>query len=599
MERAVKNILIGLLLGLPVTTFSQLENPPLERSVSISFSGTSTQESLKLLEVPCHCSFAYQTNLVSATDHINRSYENKTVREILDDFFQLSLEYKQKGNYILLRPGKVVGEEETYITGYVFDVETGEKIAYASVYDTSAFKSAITDVYGHYTLAFSKSTGGTLEVRKEGYRDTSILWTRNNSQIIEIPLRRIAVQEQVNPTNSERSKMFKLNEKQKAQLQNIKDKLKGKVQFSVIPWVGTNGALEPVTTVDYSFNLFGGFNHSVRKLEVGTLFNLNWDTVQYAQLAGFVNMTGGYQRGAQLAGFVNLNNDDFKGFQAAGFTSITRGDFNGMQANGFVSTTGGDFQGLQAAGFLNYARSGSKAVQAAGFGNVMLRSMHGVQLAGFMNYAGDSSSGYQLAGYVNIAPKYYEGVQIAAWLNVANKIKGYQLGIINISDSIDGVPFGFFSFSRKGLHQLEISGNEVMFGNLAFRSGTNQFYNVFSIGSRFEKQLWSVGYGIGTSVRLNERNRLFFDLHSSAIAQGDAFQKSAALHKFTLNYQHAFTKKFALAIGPSYNVLVMQHPAEGVNQTFFNLAPYSFHDYNNAKNSVRMWVGGTLALRFF
>ena len=108
------------------------------------------------------------------------------------------------------------------------------------------------------------------------------------------------------------------------------------------------------------------------------------------------------------------------------------------------------------------------------------KNVKGLQLAGFMNLS-HNIKGLQGAGFLNKAHD-VEGIQVSGFLNRAKNVKGSQVAVINISDSCNGIPIGVFSFVKTGLHQLEISGDEIFKANVGFRTGVPEFYNIFNVG---------------------------------------------------------------------------------------------------------------------
>ncbi len=255
-------------------------------------------------------------------------------------------------------------------------------------------------------------------------------------------------------------------------------------QFSFVPFVGTNGRSSGDFINDYSFNLLGGYSAGTTKLELGGLFNINRGDMTGVQMAGWFNQVGGKVDGVQLAGLFNSNLDSVKGVQLAGVTNFTTGEVDG--------------------------------VQIAGVANFSPKNVTGVQLAGVMNFTAADLEGSQIAGVLNFTAGDVKGSQ-AGLVNFANKVKGFQLGLVNYSDSISGIPVGFLSFVRSGYHPVEISFNEVLPLNLAFRTGKREFYNIFFVGLRpeWDEQLtWSFGYGVGTSPLLGKKTFLNIELTS-------------------------------------------------------------------------------------
>ncbi len=367
--KQVYRALIALVMGVQV--LAQTETPPLERIISIELESESTREALRKIETAGGFNFAYQTSLINQSNQLTRSYSSKTTREILDDLFQGELVYREKGNYVLLKTSPVLKEQEVKLEGYVYNRITNEKIAYASLFDTVTLASAVSDPYGHYVLRMHAKESIRLTVKKAGFRDTSFVWNGQGNAVLNVGIAPLVVAKDsippVEPENKFRG--LKLSEEQLANIANFRESIRQKFQFSLVPGVGTNGRLSSVTKVDYSVNLLGGLNGGVRKAEVGALFNMVWDSVQYFQAAGVFNAVGGEQRGVQLAGVTNLNNASFNGVQAGGVYNLTRVNFKGAQLAGFMNNTLGSVNGVQAAGFWNHMGDSSVAGQFAGFGN--------------------------------------------------------------------------------------------------------------------------------------------------------------------------------------------------------------------------------------
>ena len=657
----VRNVISSLIIGFFALISWSQENknlPPLERSLNIKLERNTTKEALKIIEIQGGFSFAYKTTIIDSNQRFSRTYQNQTTREILDDIFQGQLSYQGKGNYIILRASPKLKELEVNVEGYVLDKVTGEKIPYATIYDTTSLTATISDEYGHFSLKLTNPSVIYLNVKKAGYLDTATRINKTGTELINFYLNPEVKKETVATTvdtanffeKVKNMKFLKPSPERKANISNFKEQLKTKAQVSFIPTLGTNGMLSSSTVVDYSFNVIGGFNGGVRKAEIGGMFNIDVDSVRHFQAAGFLNAVGGYQSGVQLSGFSNFNNDAFKGVQSAGFINTVRKDFEGVQAAGFGNLTLGKFEGvqaagfynikgdsgkvvqlsgfsnysgknttgIQAAGFVNYAAKNFRGTQVAGFVNYAGKEFNGPQLAGFVNYAGNNfrgtqvagfvnyagveSRGPQLAGFVNFARKDFTGVQISGFLNVAKNIKGVQLGFININDTISGVPIGFFSFSKKGLHQLEISSNEFLPYQLAFKTGTKRFYNSF-IGAMRTTQnanpIWSFGYGIGTSLDLSPRSSIFFDLQTYSLHK-ETFSETNSLNKLIVSYQFQWKKKLAIAVGPSFNVYVVQDASSQSGTEFRAIAPYQFYDKTfSSDTNVQMWVGGHVSIRIF
>lgn len=600
-------LVLGLLLVLCQTALGQSKLPPLEREVNLALTGQSSREALTMIQDNADVLFTFRSELVRSDDRLQRSYADKSVREVLDDLFQGRLIYVERGNYIALKAAPEQKPTQLISEGYVVDALTNKKIPYASVYDSTSLEAAVSDEYGYFFITLTKRENIELSASKYGYRDTSVILNAvgGTQNIYLVPTEESIDRTQDSVAFEEKVRkvpLIKLSEEQKATIENIRENFRKSAQVSLLPIIGTNGVMSPSTTVDYSFNVLGGLNGGVRVLEIGGIFNSVWDTVKYVQIAGVFNAVGGPQYGAQLAGVANLNGSSFEGAQIAGTINLTQGPFDGFQGAGIGNGVFGSFNGVQAGGIASYAGAESDVVQVNGIASYVSRDSRGAQISGISNVAEYNFKGTQIAGISNYARDGFMGSQIAGIVNVAGKMTGSQLGFININDSINGVPFGFISYSRKGLHQIELSANELTYANVAFKTGTNQFYNTFIGGVRFGEggnPMWGFGYGVGSSIKAGRKNRVFFDLQSVNHIRNN--QWGLALNnKLTISYQMQLAPKIALAFGPSANLFLIDNASNHDVQYFRGLAPYTFaQTVTNGGIEMQAWVGGHIALRLF
>jgi hypothetical protein len=407
------------------------------------------------------------------------------------------------------------------------------------------------------------------------------------------------------------------------------------VQISFLPFFGTNGTNAGKTINRVSINVLGGYSLGTNGFEVGAISNTNKGYMHGFQASGFANVVGGDVKGFQASGFANIVGDSLQGFQSAGFVNVVKGNVKGFQASGFVNVNGGKTDGFLASGFVNVNKGNTKGFQAAGFVNVLgdtttgatvagyinVAKYHkaglmaagainyayykgnGLQLSGLINYADTISRSAQIAGLINFNRRGSAKTQIAGLINYSKDVKGLQLAPFNFSDTVStGVPIGFFTFVRTGVHQIEISGDELGYLNLAFRTGTRQFHNIFTAGMvpvPSDSIKWSYGYGIGTSARLSKRINLDIDLTANQMSHGKYFNNLNMLNKLYVGIEYAITRKVKVAAGPVLNVFLVDTDAGAYDGYFKTLAPYTIynHKFDNGLH-LSGWVGGKVAFRF-
>lgn len=407
------------------------------------------------------------------------------------------------------------------------------------------------------------------------------------------------------------------------------------VQISFLPFFGTNGTNAGKTINRFSINVLAGHSLGTNGFEVGAIANTNKGFMRGFQASGFANVVGGNVKGFQASGFTNITGGSVQGFQSAGFVNVVKGNVKGFQASGFANVNGGKTDGFLASGFVNVNKGNTNGFQAAGFVNVLgdtttgasvagyinVSKVHkaglmaagainyanyksnGLQIAGLINYADTISRTAQLAGLINFNRKGSATTQIAGLINYSKDVKGLQLAPFNFADTVTtGVPIGFLTFVRTGVHQLELSFDELAFLNLSFRTGTRQFHNIFTAGMvpvPNDSIKWSFGYGIGTSARLSKRLNLDIDLTSNQISHGHYFNNLNMLNKLYVGGEYAITRKVKVAAGPVLNVFLVDSEASAYDGYFKNLAPYKMynHQFDNGLH-LSGWVGGKIAFRF-
>jgi len=597
----------------------------LERTITIAFDKEPLDLALRRIAREGGFTFSYNSALVDPSRLITMSFTDKTVREILDEIFKGTIQYKARNRYIILTkaPTSALKKDTHLYSGYVVDEATGQRLKNVSVYDPISLSSTITDSYGYFEIKIDKPSADViLAVNKVNYTDTLVAVSDKNG-LLRIPIH-VNKEKMKVLADSVRGKVKRFWETkilQSINTANVSDTLYRAYQVSVVPFVGTNRKLSASVVNDYSFNIFGGMSRGVNKFEVGSIFNIDLGDVKGWQLAGMFNAVGGRTDGWQLAGLFNAVKDSVKGvqlaglfnaagnssgpFSAAGLANYTHRQSYGVHLAGLVNMTIGEQKGPHFAGLFNFSTRDAGPVQAAGLMNFTAGKMHGAQVGGLLNFAGRESHGAQIAGLLNVAGGRMKGVQVSGLLNYATRIKGTQVGVINVSDSIQGVPIGFFSFVLKGYHKIEISADEIFYTNVAFRTGVRQFYNIFTAGAKpstfkGDQTTWTFGYGVGTAPKLNRWLNLNIDLTSSQIVRGNTVEGTNMINKLFVGVEMEPIRKVALVVGVTLNNYINDtRYATSYPELFTDYKPNIFYDHTYSNDiNMKMWLGGKIGLRF-
>lgn len=575
--------------------------PILERKISIAANNEKITSVLNRIGQAGGFSFSYNSAIISAEQSVSLVIVDKSVREVLNEIFQGTMNYKEKGNYLIITKAPIPTAKNNIVViimnGYVEDSKTGEKIAQASVYDKSSVASTITDDYGYFKLKLEKKTDSiALSVSKKNYRDTLVSITAPDNQYLKISITPvqdsviIAAQTEAIDSMDVDKNTLNLPYEDEPNVQNIHDTLYQMVQVSLLPFVGSNERLSGNVINDYSINFFGGYSMGTRQIELGFLVNIDRADVSWLQVAGFGNLVGRNVYGIQAAGFANVNGGETKALQLAGFANTNLGESIGVQVAGFTNTDLKGMNGVQVAGLSNITVGDAKGVQVSGLGNVQVGDYRGSQIAGL----------------TNIATKKISGSQVSAFFNHARQVHGTQIGLINYADTLGGIPVGLLSIVKTGYHKIELSADEVFYTNLAFRSGVRKFYTMLHAGFKPDKSLnpgdssvWTFGYGLGTARKISKKIFLNIDASAQHVNKGSFTNALSLLNKIHVGVDFQLAKGFSLYTGATLNGYLTNNDYKEYPTLFTDFKPNVFYDETvGSNNNLKMWLGAKVALRF-
>lgn len=599
---------------------AQRPTPVLEKEISVSLTNVNIGTALEKIANQAGFVFSYNPTLINSSKVISVKASKKSVREVLQIVLGETISYRSAGMYVIL--SKAEAKKKVTVSGYVYDKNTGKKLPNTTVYDANTMTSSISNEYGYYELKLPKKEEKVnLVAAKNTYGDTAIAVNTAQNQMVQIDIEPTPT-DSLLPTNQFKEAGAKILKGLKGFVNNIniKDTLTRRFQLSFVPYMGTNGLLSGNVINQLSINMIGGYSYGNKGAEFGGIFNINRRDVIGYQAGGVFNVVGGNFRGFQSGGVLNSVRGNVKGFQAAGVMNIALGGMQGFQAGGMFNITKGRVQGFQASGFMNINTDTARTFSAAGFANIATKAHYGVQAAGLFNYSTQHYNGAQIAGLFNSSLNLNKTVQVAGLFNFsarnsgllqlaglfnyATNVTGVQLGILNISDTCaSGVSLGLLNITRKGVHQVEISADELLFGTVAFRTGSRGFHNIFSASistKDTQSPIWSVGYGVGTSIRMAPRWNFDIDLVYNHISKGAFNTNVNFLNKLYFGPEYAITRKVKLAFGITGNLFLSDSLQPDYN-SYTAIIPYTISDYTAPGNNVNIkwWIGGKVAFRFF
>jgi len=568
----------------------------LNRTVNISANRQPVADILEIISNQANFYFSYNSNIIKKDSLVSIQAGNRTVRSALDQLFPAGFEFKESGNYIIIRrvPIKITlvteqsqtNDNYYQVTGFVRDDQTGEKISDASVYEKQRLASAITNGNGFFKLKLkTRYATAALSVSKEFYNDTTVIIqpgfnqqvsitlspaTINGATVIIGPANRTApdsiyinipqpdstdllfLYKKMDSIRIQRTAMGKFLLSSRLKLQSInlgKFFTARPVQFSFTPGLSTNGKLNSQVVNNFSFNVLGGYSGGVNGFELGGLFNLDKKAVKYVQIGGLLNIVGGAMTGLQLGGLNNTVLDSVKGFQLGGI----------------YNHVSGNMKGVQMAGLVNFTKLKTKGWQLAGIGNISARQINGVQMAGVFNYT--------------------------------KKLNGLQFGLINIADSSDGYSIGLINIIFKGYHKLALYANEVTPYNAAFKTGNHKLYSILLAGAKTgDEKAFGFGYGLGTKIAFNKTLGMNMELSSQYLYLG-TWDHINLLNRAAAHLELSLGKFLTIYAGPAFSGFY-SNQAEGIPGYLFPIPPTQYKTFKLG-NEWSGWFGWNAGIHIF
>ena len=652
---------------------------PLNRTVTLEVNRQQLAHVLEILSNKANFYFSYNSNIVRKDSLVSLNVQSRSVGYILRLLFNEGYEFKESGNYIIIRRRPIQvplittqaasEENQYYVSGYIFDDQTGDRVVNASVFEKDQLAYAQTNTEGFFKLKLkSRYKQAGITVSKQYYADTTVIIRPKFNQELSITIMPVEISDQttiIGPytfqapdsiviavrspdsthwlytyrkTDSvmvEKTAVGKFLVSTMQQIQSInlsKFFTVRPYQVSLVPGISSNGKMNSQVINNFSFNILGGYSGGVNGFELGGLFNINKKDVRFVQIGGLLNIDGKSFTGAQIAGIHNTVLDsvngwqvggignfvkrNVKGWQIGGIYNHTGGSFKGAQLSGIANFAGKEFQGLQGsgnynvagnafvgaqvAGTINFARGNTLGAQLAGNVNINWKDLEGAQISGLGNLNGRHMNGAQIAGLGNINGGEMRGAQISALLNYTKKLRGVQIGLVNIADTSDGYSIGLINIIFKGYHKLSLYTNDVLPFNGAFKTGNSKLYSILlagvsvGYGNDTLDKAWSFGYGIGREWPVAKKWALNTELTSQHIYLGD-WDHINLLNRVNINAHFKINKLISVFAGPAFSVY---YSDQTIKKDGFKLemAPDSHFKFGDR---VKAWFGFSAGIDFF
>jgi len=567
----------------------------LEKKVTIEVKHKKISYVLKMAEEQGHFYFSYNNKIINEDSIVSISIKNKSIQYLLNALLGDGFQYIESNNHLIIQP--LVANNYTYVSGYVIDVNTGEPVSFATVFEQRQLVSTMTDDKGFFKLQLKEKNAQTaISISKLSYKDTAISIAANNTSDIKISIQPKPYElDSVVISGVERNRIAKafISSKQAMNSLNLGDFFtKQPVQVSLTPGLGTHGSMSSQVINKFSLNLLGGYTAGVDGFEFGTLFNIVKGDVGYVQIGGLFNVVGGEIKGVQIGGLYNSGLRNMQGFQATAVANIVMKDVVGVQVAGIYNLTS-NVKGLQASGVGSVNTQNTQGAMISGTFNVS-KNMTGFQAAGNVNVNTGKVEGVQIAGNINVCRKEMKGAQISSLLNYAGKLKGVQIAFMNIADSSDGYTIGIVNFVVHGYHKISVSSNEWQPLNIAYKSGNAKLYSILMAGTQLDdhQKAYSFGYGMGSDRHIGKGYYINPELSEQFVYNGNRNNQNL-LSRFQLHLKYRLGKYADIYAGPAISLLYTKQTSstEGYKTDLSNGYP-SFKINDNLKG----WIGWSIGL---
>ena len=537
------------------------QSNPLEKRATLQVQNVPLEQVLDAITKQTGVRFSYNSQLINPKTKVTINAQNKTIKEILPKIVPSSISFKKVGEHI------------------IFYMDNGKRND-TCLYSVSVAEDTTNIVKD--TLSLTKE-----EEMKAQIAGLMLAVATASAPVAAQDTQKTDLVQNVKIQEDGVKGIEKIKEVEKIQeVEEIKCKA---AQLTFFYPVGT-GWVKSIEKCYYlSVNILGGVTGQTKGFEAGGLFNINKYGAKGAQFAGIFNLTAAcnpeiHSANAQFAGIFN-HTQKGRSVQFAGI--FNNGDVAYFQVGGILNIA--KESGAQFAGIFNYGDTAY--FQAAGIMNSAKKAI--CQMAGIANIAKESVC--QMAGIANVAQK--SVCQIAGIVNVTKEGR-FQMGLINVRDTADGVSLGLINIVKKGgILEAGIETGEFVHTALTFRSGVQRLYSILSVGYNYTEHFWVVSGGLGTSFKLVKNLNLNLELTHAGFNTRILDWASHTKFSPVLNYR--FAKHFKIYAGPSLNLFIQSDWVKDSKPPRLIKVPYSFYHWNlGNKRTLDMWIGIVGGIKF-
>jgi hypothetical protein len=133
--------------------------------------------------------------------------------------------------------------------------------------------------------------------------------------------------------------------------------------------------------------------------------------------------------------------------------------------------------------------------------------------------------------------------------------------------------------------------------NVSFKTGITRFYSILTAG--LQKQLLTVGYGIGKQVRLAKKLTISLDLTGNYLSSNQNFLSSkGAMVRFSPTLDIRLSKHFKIVVGPTLSGFAGLDHADAGTGDFPFIFSLPVKNLMVVSTPVSIRIGATAGFRF-
>ena len=230
-------------------------------------------------------------------------------------------------------------------------------------------------------------------------------------------------------------------------------------------------------------------------------------------------------------------------------------------------------------------------------------ALRGTEIGLIGNFNEFFTTGLQISGFVNNCGGELEGTQISFLYNNAKTVKGKQIGLINICDTLNGTQCGFFNVNQSSEQIIEVWANESFYLNMGYKIRSDNHYRIIAVGVQpfGAKFKTTFGVGLGKEKILNENKFRNNELLLLQVNENEFFtSKLNTIVHLRHNYGKQLQNGNKVFAGINLNFMFSMFKNTIDNKYGSDISPWPIVDTDIIKNKLnfQFWPGITMGLRF-